>query len=98
MISMSVFALPGCRRALVGDVLLTYQVSVLFLYIRRILGLLDCLTLKDRINMLFSNFGNKLPTNNAQNPRRVKTSTTPQQKPKISHISVPSQNIEIHRM
>jgi hypothetical protein len=82
---MCVFALLGCHRALVGGLLLRCQVNISVSYSRlkqsrRILGMLNCFTLKDGTSMLFPDIGTQLLTINAQHPTRAK--------PQLQHSEV----------
>jgi len=72
---MCVFALLGCCAVLLSGLLLTYQVNILFSYWRakqstKILGLLVCLSVKDRANTLPWNICNRLQTNIEKHSRR----------------------------
>jgi hypothetical protein len=79
----------------VGSLLLTCQdnISVLSSSVKQSKNDLDCLTHEDGTGTLAQNASNKLPINTMQQPRRAKTSTAPQQKPKISHIQMMFANI-----
>ena len=78
-----VFTLLQCWMASVGSWLPTFQDSIRPIFMGQAFQ-----EQEDRTNMLPRNIGNQQPTYTTQNPRRVKPSSTPQQKPEISHCRI----------